>query len=338
MQIQGLPKVDYDDATCTIYTEVTAAVIGFEKSLDILYQVCLPNLVSDLPSWVPDYSNTSYFRPIRIGTSCASASSAPWHSFNELQLLVKGALVDEIHEVATSTSIAMASFRRGYNAVNDQSASEPRRTGVLELVRTLQAWVRLSRKIRTYPTGIPVLKAFHHIITQNGRLDPLLQHSNAHAMGDAWVTWMYIITANFSDDSIALQNLHKKVRGIPEYHTTLADSARLYGYGTNFESWPVELKIRFFLRLYSAEVALLQHEIFLNSYHKTFFTTRDGYMGTCPRWAKPGDLIGLIQGLKTPFIVRKAGEHYNMIGPAYIEGIMHGERWKETEASTITLA
>ncbi|KAH3987350.1 hypothetical protein HBI25_001550 [Parastagonospora nodorum] len=337
MQIQGLPRVSYGRAVHTIYTEVTGAVIESERSLDILYQVCLPNLVNYLPSWVPDYSNTSYFRPILIGDSCASGTSQPWFSFNGLHLSVRAIVVDEVDEVAQSTSIAMPSFRRGYKARQDTIESEHRRTGVLNLVRTLQAWVRLRRKSRDLMTNILAREAFHSIIVQNTELHKILPYYTPVLLDNALEDWMYIITANFSDDPTVLRNLLGTIRDTPEYHATLQDYAHLFGYGTDPELWPDELKIRFVLRLYKPELAMLQHEIFLNSYHKTFITTRDGCMGTCPRWANPGDMIALIQGLKVPFIVRKAGEHYSLIGPAYIEGMMYGKRWNVDASTIITL-
>jgi hypothetical protein len=117
----------------------------------------------------------------------------------------------------------------------------------------------------------------------------------------------------------------------------LKDYAHVFDRGTNIETWPDELKIRLVLRLISPEVAYIQHEFFLNTYHRTFFITRDGYMGICPRWARSSDSVALLAGLNTPFIVREAGEHYSLIGPAYVEGIMLGERWNDNEVRIITL-
>jgi len=337
MRIKGLPKVSYGRATSTIFTEVTAAMIESERSLDVLYQVCLPNTVHDLPSWVPDYSNTSYFRPILVGDACASGASQPWYFFTKTHMSVKGVVVDEVDGVAQSKSIAMPSFRRGYHARQDIRESEARRTGVLKLVRTLQEWVRLRRKSRDPLTNVLALEAFHKIITQNTELHKSLPYYTPVLLDNTLEDWMFVITANFSDDPTVLRNLLKVVQDTPEYYTTLKDYAHLFGYGIDPELWPDELKIRFVLRLYSPELAMLQHEIFLNSYHKTFITTRDGHMGTCPRWANSGDLIALIQGLKVPFILRKAGEQYRLVGPAYIEGIMHGKRWNGDESTVITL-
>jgi hypothetical protein len=60
-------------------------------------------------------------------------------------------------------------------------------------------------------------------------------------------------------------------------------------------------------------------------------------MGSCPRWIKEGDQVVLISGLRTPFIVREDGENFRLIGPAYIEGFMEGERWDEEKVRSITL-
>lgn len=45
----------------------------------------------------------------------------------------------------------------------------------------------------------------------------------------------------------------------------------------------------------------------------------------------------MIAGLQLPFIIRKAGNKYNLIGPAYIHGIMKGERWDDSLTEQIIL-
>ncbi|KAH7405911.1 heterokaryon incompatibility protein-domain-containing protein [Phaeosphaeria sp. MPI-PUGE-AT-0046c] len=336
LQIRQLPQVDYNRPVHTIFTQITIAAIEVENSLNVLYSTCLPQLVTGLPSWVPDWSNAAYHRPISLFGLYADRQSTltPPYEIQENRLTVKGNIIDEIHEVAESTSIAMASFRRGYNARLDKHETENRRTGVLELVKTLQAWIRLSRKVQKYPTDTTPLKAFYRVILQNSavpsNLDPNL-------LDDALDEWMQIITANSDQSSDTLQTLHDTVRQVPEYKATVVDYARVFEKGPNASSWPTELQIRLFLRLSSPRVAAAQHDIFLNTYHKTFLITRDGYMGTCPRWARAGDLVALIAGLKTAFIVRKEGKHYQLVGPAYVHGVMHGERWSTQDKQDITL-
>lgn len=148
--------------------------------------------------------------------------------------------------------------------------------------------------------------------------------------------WMEIITANFPGSPSSLRELHEGLRELPEYEATVSDYARVFEQSPNVENWPEELQIRLILRLYTPGVAMVQHEIFLNTYHKTFLISRDGYMGICPRWAREGDLIILISGLTAPFIVRKEEGHYRLVGPAYVHGVMQGERWSLEELEEMT--
>lgn len=91
------------------------------------------------------------------------------------------------------------------------------------------------------------------------------------------------------------------------------------------------------LRARDPNIPILQHDISLLSYQRTFFVTKDGYMGVGPRCSRTGDRIALIAGLKLPFVIREAGDRYNLIGPAYIHGIMKGERWDENLLTQIII-
>ena len=63
-------------------------------------------------------------------------------------------------------------------------------------------------------------------------------------------------------------------------------------------------------------------------------------MGTAPPMMKVEDRIFLVSGLTLPMIVRREGGIDKLIGPAYIHGIMDGEKWPEaeTELEWITLS
>lgn len=337
MRVQNIPPVNYDRPVQATFTQITTAAIKSEHNLDVLYDTCLPQTIRDLPSWVPDWSNSAYHRPISLfemdATGSDTAAPTPYEIQGN-QLSVRGQIVDEIREVATSTSIAMASFRRGYDARLNVHETNQRRTGVLELVRTLQVWIRLSRKIQGYPTGTTPLEAFRHTIMQNGALFPRIHDDDVKV---AFEQFMHVITVNFPDSTTALQTLHNEIRQLPEYLATVADYAHVFEKDMNVETWPEELQIRLMLRLYTPGVAAVQHDISLNTYHKTFLISRDGYMGTCPRWAKAGDLIALISGLRLPFIARREEEHYRLVGPAYVHGVMQGERWSSEGLEAITL-
>ena len=60
---------------------------------------------------------------------------------------------------------------------------------------------------------------------------------------------------------------------------------------------------------------------------RTFLLTRNGYYGIGPYIAKPGDVCCVLFGATVPFILRKADaiEHYQLVGEAYLHGLMRGE-------------
>jgi hypothetical protein len=54
MKISGLPSVDYNRTAQDVFKTIAVTLIGAEHSLNILNQMYLQPLMSDLPSWVPD--------------------------------------------------------------------------------------------------------------------------------------------------------------------------------------------------------------------------------------------------------------------------------------------
>lgn len=55
------------------------------------------------------------------------------------------------------------------------------------------------------------------------------------------------------------------------------------------------------------------------------FRTNSGYIGTAPTYAMPGDVVCVLYGGQTPFILRRKAERYQFIGECYVHGIMEGE-------------
>ncbi|RDL33943.1 uncharacterized protein BP5553_08311 [Venustampulla echinocandica] len=66
----------------------------------------------------------------------------------------------------------------------------------------------------------------------------------------------------------------------------------------------------------------------------TFFITVDGRIGLAPPGSQPGDEIVLIDGCRTPFLMRRLEgtlsvqfqrPYYSIVGPCYLHGVMYGE-------------
>ncbi|KAE9373755.1 hypothetical protein N431DRAFT_315758, partial [Stipitochalara longipes BDJ] len=55
------------------------------------------------------------------------------------------------------------------------------------------------------------------------------------------------------------------------------------------------------------------------------FLSSHGYIGLAPGRADPGDLICVLFGGSAPFILRKQGNNYILIGECFCHGLMDGE-------------
>jgi hypothetical protein len=58
---------------------------------------------------------------------------------------------------------------------------------------------------------------------------------------------------------------------------------------------------------------------------RNMFVTGTGWLGLAPHGTQQGDVIFVVVGADVPFVLRQCGEAYEIIGEAYVEGIMHGE-------------
>lgn len=65
---------------------------------------------------------------------------------------------------------------------------------------------------------------------------------------------------------------------------------------------------------------------------RRFFATSNGFIGIGPCNIKCGDLAVVLFGADVPYILRKEGDEYCLIGDAFVYGVMNGELLEETSA------
>lgn len=58
---------------------------------------------------------------------------------------------------------------------------------------------------------------------------------------------------------------------------------------------------------------------------RVLFTSSTGYVGLAPHGTKEGDLIFIVVGADIPFLLRPCDDSYELIGEAYVQGVMDGE-------------
>lgn len=65
---------------------------------------------------------------------------------------------------------------------------------------------------------------------------------------------------------------------------------------------------------------------------RRLFLTKASTFGISHNTLKVGDEIWLLAGAKTPFVLRPRQDGtYELIGEAYVDGLMFGELWPEDE-------
>jgi hypothetical protein len=70
-------------------------------------------------------------------------------------------------------------------------------------------------------------------------------------------------------------------------------------------------------------------------WHRSFFATDNGYMGLGPNALEVGDVVCVLFGGNVPFILRPKNGVYQLVGEAYVHGIMEGEAIKQWEAGEL---
>ncbi|SCV33496.1 related to HET-6OR heterokaryon incompatibility protein (het-6OR allele) [Fusarium fujikuroi] len=68
-------------------------------------------------------------------------------------------------------------------------------------------------------------------------------------------------------------------------------------------------------------------EVIEASHDSKMFVTETGYVGFGPRSMRPGDVVCVLFGGRTPYVMRPtaAPDEYLFLGPAYVHGLMDGE-------------
>jgi hypothetical protein len=86
----------------------------------------------------------------------------------------------------------------------------------------------------------------------------------------------------------------------------------------------------------------IHHFLGSATYGRRVFVTSDGTIGLGPAALQPGDIVTVLFGGFTPFLLRRVDDHYVLIGECYVHGQMDGcavEEWEESaeEASVFHL-
>ncbi|KAH8794329.1 heterokaryon incompatibility protein-domain-containing protein, partial [Hyaloscypha sp. PMI_1271] len=94
----------------------------------------------------------------------------------------------------------------------------------------------------------------------------------------------------------------------------------------NFREWHSVLTTTSTLEEYEEQLQFIRAE---NQMPTPLCITARGYLAAIPFVTKVGDCIAILAGGRLPFVLRPTGNHYRLVGPCYVHGIMYGEAFPE---------
>lgn len=312
---------NYNNEIEPVFTETAAEIINKSDNLDIL---SVPRTKAwdperDLPSWVPDWSDvglgTSFsFKgqsgQYALGFDAARTASVPRHAIVNGKLLhVSG------HKFQRITKIGDV-----MNPYSEDSLSSSRLRPISLMARMLTMWWKWEEVIyyrsgRDYPTGGSIKEAYARTLvldqfTSGFEFEDIskLLESRKFLMGD----WARI------------QMVGRRTIGALEWTENVLPFFM-----------QVHLKTKKPGEKFQLDTIALDQ--FTRMLFRSMFLTEGGYIGVAPPQAREGDTVFFVKGSRVPLILRPRGDRWELIGDAYVHGVMQGEAFKEEECGELVL-
>jgi hypothetical protein len=218
-----------------------------------------------------------------------------------------------------------------------------RDAGFLDLfeshVKAYREWTRMAGLLKSYPTGESVKKVLSRTLVHDrvNRPDSSFHNRNrkwdAESFTEGFENWYAAVTVG-TEGHISLEFITAVVDLLPKHNRKSA--WKLFNEKEKQDPKKVTESLTY-------KIAVMLKANYLTSTYTYFVQTRmsgcrfvitkHGFIGTAPPMAKVGDGIFLVSGLSLPMIIRQRENGTNiLIGPAYVHGIMDGEKWPEDEA------
>ncbi|KAE9367455.1 hypothetical protein N431DRAFT_486559 [Stipitochalara longipes BDJ] len=254
---------------------------------------------NQLPSWVPDWTNTDHQPQLKVGLYHAAKDTEPRCSVLGNRLAVKGLLFERIETVELPRDNALVNWLRP--ALSGQS-------GVYGSMGIPQ----VQAYFRTFFAG-------KHPKTQ-GRLDPRDTSFFSPA-----ISFCTLLSVDEEISSLLPQEIGAFVTqsGMPLAQAILVfmlqqddpDVAKAYW------EWEAETQ-----RNETTDMGLGNFSFKLGAANNwAFIMKSSGYMGLAPQWTQVGDQVCVLPGCCFPVVLRYVEGCYSLVGKCFVLGLMDGE-------------
>ncbi|KAF2997810.1 hypothetical protein E8E14_005770 [Neopestalotiopsis sp. 37M] len=162
------------------------------------------------------------------------------------------------------------------------------------------------------------------------------------------IYWQTLCTGTYPDEAEAAASTEAKGRG-----SKIAAQISFYKWRASLKlirdlhRWQAESKLRpiaflgYIMKTWNMYSDFLR---FLDgSYGRRLARGANGYLCLVPAQAMEGDMVILAKGGRAPLVIRPhdedagAGEYWQLVGEAYVQGIMNGEAWNETKCQAFKI-
>lgn len=320
-QSLGIPlqRPDYSKSVGQVYLEFTCALIQWHGCLEMLKEASRPSLPGQ-PTWVPDWSR-SHYRILGDEMNAAGDSAPNFaivssyddtgvspHDIYEFQwtpnmahsspidipkIITQGFVEDEI-------AFCLPPLREAkeHQSAQDDKSNEPL-AQLLYNTAIMLHWLSISQQPRFHidPSPLSISETLFSIMHS----EVWKRFNHRSQLRELFPDWL------------ALLNIH--LGSLSNMETPDSSAAR---------SCARDLKADERLHSYHLE----RCEAIAGK--RIFFTTQKGRLGTGSPYMRDGDVVALLAGLNTPLILRgrEEGVGYEVVGVAYVEGLMCGEAWR----------
>ncbi|KAF2838109.1 hypothetical protein M501DRAFT_1004951 [Patellaria atrata CBS 101060] len=346
----------YDESVEQVFRRFALWCIKQTNSLDIFSSVRDYKVFStlSLPSWIPDWTDVGGKRDITPPNPNhrASGGARPQYTISETDentISVKGFVIDKVDLLAVSYyQLTLLECFMNYARSLEAGVTQKEKEKMLEfwkysekiapqyldgLVPALQlarrhikpttpfhmmkevTFIESCKEVAARGTGI-MSRERHEEFWRTLLCNKLVEGEPA----PRWAKWMVDEHLHFVD------SLRNGKRIVSEDDNPGQQVSLIMRWGTNVPHagpLPQQLSEK------EEHRWRIMVTYWAESRRKRFCCTVEHRLGWVPDPAKPGDLICILYGGRTPYVLRPSvNGRYKLIGPAYVHGLMYGEAMK----------
>lgn len=315
-------RIDYEDTPTEVFLDTAWVMIKQLNDLSILAEVEGPcfRKITDLPSWVPDFSSTERPRIYNQSTNVSAdrGLKCSLKSLSNPRLL--GTVAYRLGEVVHATSLGLNQTFIEYFPEILILFAELSPTYISGENKLEVLWRTMIQNGFNYisPAAADVAQNFRNwmILSVTGTAIKGKKNDSSRERIDRMISQLE--TCSKTDPTGIMPTQHDIKDAIEKAQDVL--------YRHPFENAESASKYRLELLYYQS---------------MRLFRTDSGLLGLGQWSLQAGDSLWIIPGVRVPMVLRSTGAEdcFNVIGPAYVHGIMYGEalEWDGLDHRSIIL-